>query len=422
MVFSFFKKNSEKMPEREIMRPKPAAAPTPATPAVPTAADGAPETNKPAEPLPDLEFTPSGTKGPAAPVKPTSTADLQNQIREFEEEFTQSAVLDIDVDHGADSLQSDVEQVAVLYANGQDTVVRPLLESLVYAYPGVEGIRLWHMLFDLLQLSGDRAAFDKLSSEFVQACETSPPTWRQSQPTLPANAQPGVAGCSLQGVLTSENMSVLQPLENAIRSKKPLQVDCGGLIGCDDEIAGKLAELLMSARKHGVPVVVEQIDHLIPKLRNQLPAGEAKHVRSWMLLLELLQRCGTQETFEEAAIDFAVTFERSPPSWESTPAPRLPAAPKSAAPVDTAHYLSGEIKNCRFEDMTAILAQRDQIVIDFSAVRRIDFFSAGQLVNCLSKLKDGGRDITLRNPNFLVAELMIVVGLNRLARIIVPKS
>ena len=61
-------------------------------------------------------------------------------------------------------------------------------------------------------------------------------------------------------------------------------------------------------------------------------------------------------------------------------------------------------------------------MLDFSAVRRMDFFSAGQLVNRLAPYKLAGRDIVIRSPNNLVAELMAVVGLNKQARIIIPKS
>ena len=421
MVFSFFKKKQEKMPEREVMRPKAPTAPVPVKPALPEE-----DEQKRPEPLPDLEFTSASqpASAPAAaagnPAESKSKADLEQTMSEFEREYTESNVMAIDVDHGADSIQSDIEQVAVLYANGQDSVVRPLLESLLGAYPGTEGLRLWLMLFDFLQLSGDRAAFDQLASEFVQTCEMSPPAWRQATPA-PASKGPSVAVCTLQGVLTADDENLLAPLVDALKSKQPLRVDCSKLVGCDDEIAGRLAELLMSARRQGAVIVLEQIEGIIPHLQGRVTVGEATNTRSWLLLLELLQRYATQEEFELCAIDFAVTFERSPPSWEAVPLPKLPAI-KKAASADQAHYLSGEIKNHRFDDLAAVLNDADHVVLDFSAVRRLDFVSAGQLVNRLSAAKRGGMDIIIRSPNHLVAELMAVVGLNKFARIIVPKS
>jgi len=420
MVFSFFKKKQEKMPEREVMRPKAPTAPVPVKPPLPEEGE-----QKRPEPLPDLEFT-SGSqpatipKAAEKPSEPKSKADLEQMMSEFDREYTESNVMAIDVDHGADSIQSDIEQVAVLFANGQDAVVRPLLESLLGAYPGTDGLRLWLMLFDFLQLSGDRAAFDKLAAEFVQTCEMSPPAWRQATPA-PASKGPSVAVCTLQGVLTSDDAQSLRPLSDALKSKQPLRVDCSKLIGCDDEISGRLAELLMSARRQGAVIVLEQIEGLIPHLQGRVSVGEATNTRSWLLLLELLQRYGSQEEFELCAIDFAVTFERSPPSWEALPLPKLPAT-KKVANADPAHYLSGEIKNHRFDDLAGVLNTGDHVVLDFSAVRRLDFVSAGQLVNRLSALKGSGRDVVIRSPNHLVAELMAVVGLNKFARIIVPKS
>jgi anti-anti-sigma regulatory factor len=309
----------------------------------------------------------------------------------------------------------------VLYANGHDQAVRGLLESLLGAYPGTEGLRLWHMLFDFLQLVGDRPAFDKLAVRFVEACEMSPPPWRQVKPKDPS-AGPTVAFCRLQGVLTGDDMSVLTPLADAIKLQRPLRVDCSGVLGCEDEIAGRLAELLMSARRQGAMLVLEDVAGLITRLRSRVVAGEAKNARSWLLLLELLQRHGTQEDFEQCAIDFAVTFERSPPSWEALPAPVLPASEAQPLPADDAYYLNGEIKNSRFDDLTAVSSLNDSVVLDFSGVRRLDFSSAGQLVTKLAALKEIGREVTIRSPNHLVAELMAVVGVNKFARIIVPKS
>jgi anti-anti-sigma regulatory factor len=424
MVFSLFKKkdkdSGQKMPEREIVRPKPAfvpaAAAAPPSVAPLPGAEAPPDAGAPAAPLPDLEFTPAG--------KASAPKTAEETLSEFERDFTESNVMAIDVDHGMDSLQSDIEQVAVLYANGQDAVVRPLIEQFLPAYPGAEGLRLWHMLFDFLMLSGDRAGFDKLGVEFLQACEMSPPTWRQieAKSAAQAAAKATLASCALQGVLAGDNPSQLGPLAEALKARSALHVDCGGLIGCDEEIAGRLGELLMISRRQGVAIVLDQPEAFIRRLRERLAGEGPDSPRSWILLLELLQRHATQADFEECAIDFAVKFERSPPSWEAVPTPPLPVLAKSAKPADNAHYLSGDLKNERFDDLAGYLALHDQVVLDFSAVRRLDFFSAGQLVNRLTPVKNAGREVIIRSPNHLVAELMAVVGLNKVARILVPKS
>jgi hypothetical protein len=52
---------------------------------------------------------------------------------------------------------------------------------------------------------------------------------------------------------------------------------------------------------------------------------------AWLLALELLQWSNDRAAFEDRAVDFAVTFELSPPSWEPpVPLPR----PRSATAAD----------------------------------------------------------------------------------------
>lgn len=433
MVFSFFKKQGNKMPERPAARPRSAEpAPVDVKLAPPAQAEAA----KPApEPLPDLEFVPAkllesipmaALSQPGAarePAKAGSAGDLDFSIDDFDRDFTESSVMGIDVDNDVDPLQACVEQVVVLYANGQDGAARSLLETFVRSYHGSEGKRFWLLLFDLLQASGDRAAFEKLGVDYAESCETSPPTWRDDSSAKPATAGGiGPGKIFLQGVLTAEGALPVTELAKLIAQKNPAVVDCSKLIGCDDEVAGQLAELLGRARKGRLSVTVLGAEVFTERLNGRLIAGEAAHETAWRLLLEMLQRHGTQEQFEERAVDYAVTFELSPPSWESRPAGMAPAAVATTEAVDDAHYLSGELKGCRFEDLAMVIEASEHPVLDFSGVRRLDFVSAGQLVNRLAPFKAAGREIIIRSPNHLVAELMAVVGLNKMARIVVPKS
>lgn len=422
MVFSFFKKQPEKMPERPAARPRPIEPP--AAPKQP-----APEAQPLVEPLADLEFTSSNPPA-QAPKKMQSAEpvalqvsddDLDFSVEDFDREFTESSVMGIDVDHGGDPIQADIEQVVVMFANGQDAPARALLEMLIRSYSSAEGMRFWRLLFDLLQATGERAAFEKLGVEFAEICETSPPTWRQEQPAAPATAA-GTRVFILQGVLTGDGAQPVAELASLVAQKINVRVDCGKLVGCDDDVAGELAGLLCQARRTGVSVALENVSGFLERLNDRLVAGEATRATTWLLLLELLQRHGNQETFEERAVDYAVTFELSPPSWEKLPTKPAVAVPTMEQPDDAARYFSGELKNYRFDELVAIFAAQSHTILDFSGVRRMDFFSAGQLVNRIAPFKVKGCDIVIRSPNHLVAELMAVVGLNKQARIIVPKS
>lgn len=433
MVFSFFKKQDNKMPERPAARPR-FAEPPPVD--VKSTQPGDAETAKPApEPLPDLEFVPakllasipmdalSHAAAAREPAKPGQVGDLDFSIDDFDRDFTESSVMGIDVDNDVDPLQACVEQVVVLFANGQDGAARSLLETFVRSYHGGEGKRFWLLLFDLLQITGDRAAFEKLGVEYAEACETSPPTWSEDTAAVkPSATGLGPKKVFLQGVLTEEGTLPISELAKLIAQKAQVLVDCSKLIGCDDEVAGQLAELLTRARKGRVSVTLHGPEAFIERLNSRLVAGDAAHETAWRLLLELLQRHGTQDQFEERAVDYAVTFELSPPSWEVRPAGMVQAAVVAPQSGDGAHFLCGELKGCRFEDLIPVIEESEHPIIDFSGVRRLDFVSAGQLVNRLAPYKAAGREVIIRSPNHLVAELMAVVGLNKMARIIVPKS
>ncbi|MCL2346015.1 MAG: STAS domain-containing protein [Desulfobulbus sp.] len=378
-----------------------------------------------AEPLPELEFTRSKTlaaSGPAAkPSAPLGSVIAPNLGKDdFDDaEFIESEVMDIDVNQDIDPVQGDVEHAVVLFANGQEAAARSLLETLIRAYPGDEGRRFWLLLLDLLQCVGDHAAFENLALEFAETWETSPSSWRRTEPAA-AGKNHGPRRLVLQGVLTAENVESLNELAEWAAKGQPVVIECGKLAGCDDAVAGQLAAILRTARRDGVALTLNEVNGFLARLNERLRAGEAGREPAWALLLELLQRQGPQELFEERAVDYAVTFELSPPSWENAPAAKPEAG--AALPVDDAYYLEGDLKNCRFDELVDVIENNELPVIDFSGVRRMDFFSAGQLVNRIAPYKAEGREILIRSPNHLVAELMAVVGLNKQARIIIPKS
>jgi anti-anti-sigma regulatory factor len=400
MVFSLFKKSQEKMPERQVARPKQTAQPAaeelaPAAKAPGADAGASPEQSGKEE-LPVLDFT--------------------------ESQFSDLSVSSIEVEHDIDPIQADIEQAAVLFANGQDSAARSVLELSARSHTGANAERLWRMLLDLMQVLGDRTAFDKLGMEFAEACEKSPPTWRVEDKAQTCAAS-GETVLVMQGVITGNDAPEIGKLQEFLAAKRPVRVDLGKLASCDNDAAGALCDLLRLARKQGIQLTLDGADGVVGRLGSRLVVGQPESPSAWLLLLELYQRLGQQEVFEEKAVDYAVTFEVSPPSWEiiKQPAAKPGTAPAATPPKDEALFLSGELKNYRFGELPEYLGAHDQPIIDFSRVKRLDFFSAGLLRNSLEPFRRDGKEIVIRNPHHLVAELMGIVGLDGVARIVVPK-
>ncbi len=374
---------------------------------------------------PEAAVKPTPAPPPAAPLTPAPDTGTPSKFREsmFGEEFTFSNVMAIEVEHDVDPVQIDIEQAAVLFANGQDGAARGVLENAARTHSGAEAERLWRMLFDLLQVLGDRAAFDKLGVEFAQACETSPPAWRIGQEATPKTAGSS-ATISLQGVIAGSDSPGFAKLREAVDKKQPMQINLAKLISLDDLAAGTLYEILRRARKQGLAITLEGADGLISRLQQRLITGQPDYEKGWILLLEFYQLLGLHDQFEEKAIDYAVTFEVSPPSWETIKAGTVKSVAAHAAAVgtmDETFALSGECKNNRFDDLQAFLSLQDHPVIDCSQLKRLDFMSAGMLRNVISPHHEQGKEVVLRHPHHLVAELLNIVGVSNVARIIVTK-
>ena len=71
----------------------------------------------------------------------------------------------------------------------------------------------------------------------------------------------------------------------------------------------------------------------IRRARRRVRAGRDGGEGDWLLSLELLQWQHEQAKFDERAVEFAVAFEVSPPSWEPPPRAALKARADAAAGV-----------------------------------------------------------------------------------------
>ena len=406
MVFSFFKK-----PEKMLARP--AAVPRPKE---------ARET-----PSPTLEKSPLAVVPVTATPSPEAAKDDDSALDYIDFVFSESSP-DFQIEQEHSPVDSAAEEAAILYANGQDAAVRSLLENAVQVHRSGAGERLWMMLFDLYKINGQQDAFESLEIEYARAFEKSPPPWLDKS-RAPAKAPELVAGSLLfRGELCGDNASAFDAVRQALDKNPRLRLDLSKVSSLDAAGCGRLLGLLQQAQKARRELELLGRETLVALLEKCTEYGRAEGSECWLLLIELLQLQGRHEAFEEVAINFAVTFEVSPPSWE----PRRVAAPEPAlqllidAPGDDvsvdAHVLRGEIKASRFPDLPAYAEVHDPVLIDCSALRRIDFISAGALLNVLTTIRRVGKHIVFHHPNHLVAELFGVVGLNAVATIVFAKS
>lgn len=415
MVFSFFKKAPEKMVARPAAVPRSREAPTGVSPPVPPSGR-VPET-----------VTPPAKPAPVAPVSAAeiSTSDIDSSI-DFV--FSESSP-DFQLETEIDPIDAEVEEAAVLFANSQDAAVRSVLENAVRIHQFGPGERLWLMLFDLYRLLGQKDAFEVLETDYVRSFEKSPPGW-SDQSKGASRAKDAAAGSQVfKGQLTGDNDAAFDAVCQALDVNPRLRLDLSKVDNLDAEGCGRLLTRLKEAKKARRNLELLGREGLAALLEARVEPGRQEDRECWILLLELYQLQGQQQAFEDVAINYAVTFEISPPSWEpgriAAPEPVCALATETAADPDAggdAYVCRGEIKSSRFADLSAYAETRDHLIIECAALTRMDFISAGALLNVLSTIRRSGKQIVFRHPNHLVAELFGIVGLNAVATIVFAKN
>ncbi|MCP5229728.1 STAS domain-containing protein, partial [Accumulibacter sp.] len=231
-----------------------------------------------------------------------------------------------------------------------------------------------------------------------------------------------VVGTALfKGELTEDNDAAFEAVRQALKRNPHLRLDLSKVRRLDAGGCERLLSLLQQARRGRGEIELLGREVLAALLDSRIVTGHPEDRACWLLKLELCQLRGQLEVFEEMAIDYAVTFEISPPSWEVERVVDSEPAPLELVPVDQllteAYVIKGEIKGARFGDLVAYAAANDPVLVDCSAVTRMDFLSAGALLNVLTTVKRSGRQVIIRHPNHLLAELFRVVGLRAVAEV-----
>jgi ABC-type transporter Mla MlaB component len=293
-------------------------------------------------------------------------------------------------------------------------------------------LTVWHMLFDLYQITGNRALFDNLSIEYASKFETSPPSWLESdrsdasqQSATPSGATPSVA---FSGVLDANIVKQLDKAQNLAEKSRILRLEFARVSSVDPIGCGLLLSILKKLQKSGHDLILVGALEMVAKIRAILEVGRRDETEApWLLLLELLQLLNLEKDFEEASIDYCVTFEVSPPAFVAPKNKVTMAAEETPAPV---------VANDSFTMPTVIVEGVDKLVnsvaafaenhnpaiVDCSQLNRVDFGAAGQLLTGLAPLAGKGMNIELHNVNHLVGALFTVMGLKDIVRVVLRKT
>lgn len=309
------------------------------------------------------------------------------------------------------------EEAAMLYANGRANSARSLLESGVKLNLGKGGEEVWNVLFDLYVLSNEREAFENLALDYVVRFEKSPPSWGPIQATVSRNGAIGPSVVVLTGKLTAGSASQVEQAQRMAQRNKRLRLDLTRVQDVDAAGCSLLLGLFKELAQAGNEVSLLGASHFNTTLATKIESGRPEDRDIWLLMLRLYQQQGQQEPFEETALQYAITFEESPPSWEASVQP-LPGGESVAQ--DEGYVLQGEITGGGSEaygGLPGYALDLAEVVLDLSPLRRMDFVSAGMLLNHLSELASKGKSVRLKGVNALIATLFGILGIDQVASI-----
>jgi anti-anti-sigma regulatory factor len=324
-----------------------------------------------------------------------------------------------------------LENAALLFANGQDAAARELLEEGVQTDQDTKLSPLaWLALFDLMQRANDRIAFDHLSMQYVLQFERSAPAWEETGKPATGEMPGGGGYIAITGRLSSQSAAQLEGLRRALEKCVPrARIDLSSVTGFDDAGARMLAADLARARAQRMTLAIQRPEKLRAALDQAVAKGKEGGEGAWLLSLELMQWHHEQVTFDERALEYAVAFELSPPSWEPPPhaqgAKQSPAEEAPGAPAADARASARTDKDkvvfegvlsgaspLQLSQLADFASRNADAPIDMTRVERIDFICAGALLNAIGRIENQGKAVQIVGATPIVRALLLLIGIS----------
>lgn len=329
-----------------------------------------------------------------------------------------------------------IEQVAILFADGQSKTVEQLLEDAIDADSlGSASLMVWAMLFDVYQISGDQAKFDHLSIAYASRFESSPPAWAvPATAKLALETSPRVLDMPSVAFIGQLDADISKPLEKiqVLALKHPaIRLEFSKITGIDPVGCSMLLPVLQHLKKAGTELTLIGATELVTQIKLILVAERRDKTEGpWLLLLELLNMMNMESAFEEASIDYCITFEVSPPAF-SPPKNKIavalepPAMSEIGGQIDANSFIMPALIEGRADSLVTALgnfvSEHNPAFVDCAVLERIDVNAAAQLLSGVATFAAGGRSIEFIHVNHLVAALFDVLGFREVVRITTTK-
>ncbi len=413
-------------------------------------------------PLPDLDIEPADATARAfatpglPPLAPLSLASV-GDTGEFEHRF---GVEVSEVVH-----DPDLDESVIAFANADFNQCEQSLSQLTSAGGArAQHAETWLVLFDLYRATGQQQRFETLASDYAHQFGWSAPQWFSlpklvSDAVADANAdRSGLGGGAISGdvgwvcpdLLDIDAVARLR--SQTLQMPLPWVFDWAALRRIDAEAATQLSSLFRHWSKQQLEMRWMSGANLFTTLQDAAPTGvRDADPAFWQARLDALRLANRADQFDEVAIDYCVTYEVSPPSWERTRCNvriggsnlHTHTPPLSmVSQVSTGFMESGQIDDTLSVTQVASIELSGQLVGDISATLerlnsqlgkslvvnvscakliRVDFIAAGDLLNWVLVKRSENRMVQFVDAHRLLALFFGAMGINEHAKVQVRK-
>lgn len=326
------------------------------------------------------------------------------------------------------------DAAAALACGPVDAATQILREAIAPRSGAGMDRQLWQSLLDLFRVTGRAGEFDSCMLDYCDRFnEDAPFNFHPDAITFArgAAAEPpasnAVAGWVAPVALAASHVQDLAHFIGRAGPGQPVRIDWRCVIEVSACAARPLAYLMDQAAQlpiRFVHVAPAQLMRSISLLGDDDPAAEKS---AWLLRFALLKWLGKEAAYDAFAMRFCLRFETSPPDWR-TPActSEIVREPPGGVEGDvqgrSSFVLAGEIAG---EDHTQLarlarrLRSRDHqfVVVDCSALVRMDFAACVQLLNCIATRPSSAGKVRFESVHRLMARLLVNVGYGDLTAI-----
>lgn len=367
----------------------------------------------------------------------------------------------------------ELDEAVIAFANADfEQCERDIMALIQPGGPRHEQSESWMVLFDLYRALDLPTKFEALAVSFVHQFGLSAPQWYslpervshhlaqrntagggarvEPHPNESAHRDDNGEPITLEGWIAPPQLdadAVGRLRCEVLQLPRPWAMDWAGVETITPEAAGLLTAQFKTWAKDTISLTWIGIDRVLEVLRELSPTGDRDADPAiWMLRLEVLRLANRPDQFDEAAIDYCVTYELSPPSWEKPQCTvKLIRDATCTQTVTLSHIgdistsfvesrlqediefiqmASMELSGQLIGDIGLTLSELDgqlgasvAVQLDCAHLIRVDFIAAGDLLNWVLARTAENRNVTFVNPHRLVALFFGAMGITEHAKV-----